>query len=127
MKKVPGHFEIVRTFHFEAAHYMPNVPEGHMYRRLHGHSFTVEIALAGPTSEEHGWVVDFADLDKAYELVIGELDHRLLNEIEGLEMPTMESIAQWIASRLKPDMPALSRVSVTRPGRGQYAHFHLAD
>lgn len=104
--------EIFKEFTFEAAHRLPNVPEGHKCARLHGHSYRVEIRVAGEVGEESGWVVDFADLDAAFKPVRAQLDHYYLNEVPGLENPTSEVLAKWIWDRLKSGIPDLEEVVV---------------
>jgi len=104
--------ELVKDFRFEAAHYLPNVPEGHKCRRIHGHSFRGEVAVRGPLDPELGWVIDFADLKKVIEPLVNELDHYLLNDIPGLQNPTAELLAVWIWRRLEPHLPALHRVTI---------------
>jgi len=104
--------EIFRTFTLEAAHHLPSVPEGHKCRRLHGHSFRVDVHVRGPVGEDTGWVMDFADVKAAFRPIHDALDHRYLNEIEGLENPTSENLARWIWARLKPALPALDRIVV---------------
>jgi len=104
--------EIFKVFHIEAAHSLPNVPEGHKCRRLHGHSFRIEIHVDGEVSEREGWVQDFADLSAAFRPLFEQLDHRHLNEIPGLENPTSENLARWIWPRLKPGLGGLSKVVV---------------
>lgn len=102
--------EIFKDFTLEAAHHLPNVPEGHKCRRLHGHSFKVRIYVKGPAGLESGWVQDFADIKRAFKPYYEQLDHHCLNEIKGLENPTCENLAVWIWSKLKTDLPLLSRV-----------------
>ena len=104
--------EIYKEFHFEAAHRLPNVPEGHKCARLHGHSFHVRLTLSGAIGEHSGWIMDFADVKDAFAPLHDQLDHRYLNEIEGLENPTSEIIARWIWVRLKPELPLLSSVEI---------------
>ena len=104
--------EIFKEFVFEAAHRLPHVPEGHKCRRLHGHSFRVEIHVRGEVDPVLGWVRDFADLKEAFEPLYRQLDHRHLNEIEGLENPTSENLAVWIWQRLAPRLPGLSQVVI---------------
>lgn len=104
--------EIWKEFMFEAAHRLPNVPEGHKCARLHGHSFKTVIYLRGLVGEESGWVQDFADIKEAFRPLERELDHNYLNEIEGLENPTSENIARWIWRKLRPALPLLSKVVV---------------
>ena len=102
--------DIFKSITFEAAHRLPNVPEGHKCARLHGHSFRVEIHVSGPIDAQTGWVVDFADVKAAFKPLFAQLDHHYLNEIEGLENPTSEVIARWIWQRLKPALPGLSEI-----------------
>lgn len=104
--------EIFKEFMIEAAHKLPNVPPSHKCARLHGHSFKVGIYVQGPVGEKSGWVMDFDDIKKAFQPWFDQLDHRYLNEIEGLENPTSEVLARWIWKRLKPSLPALSKVMV---------------
>lgn len=102
--------EIFRDFTFEAAHRLPNVPEGHKCARLHGHSYRVRVQVSGPVGYETGWVMDFGALKAAWRPIEDQLDHRYLNEVSGLGNPTSELLAQWIWERL--DLP-LSAVTVS--------------
>ncbi len=104
--------EIFKQFTIEAAHWLPSVPEGHKCRRLHGHSFRIEIHVAGPVDEQLGWVMDFADLKAAFAPIEDQLDHRCLNDVPGLANPTSENLARWIWQRMKPGLPELSKVLV---------------
>lgn len=104
--------ELVRDFGFEAAHWLPNVPENHKCRRIHGHSFRGQVAVRGPVDPRTGWVIDFADLRKAVEPLVERLDHYMLNDIEGLENPTSERLAIWIWQRLQSQLPLLYRVTI---------------
>jgi 6-pyruvoyltetrahydropterin/6-carboxytetrahydropterin synthase len=104
--------DVFKVFTFEAAHLLPNVPPGHKCARLHGHSFRVEVHVSGPLDPHLGWVMDFADLKAAFRPLHDQLDHRYLNEIEGLENPTSENLARWIWARLLPTLPGLSKVVV---------------
>lgn len=103
---------IVREIRFEAAHLLPNVPEGHKCRRLHGHSFRCEIHVSGDVDPGRGWVCDFDDLRAAFEPLRQELDHHYLNEIEGLDNPTSENLARWIWERLAPRLPGLAAIVI---------------
>jgi 6-pyruvoyltetrahydropterin/6-carboxytetrahydropterin synthase len=104
--------DVFRAFQIEAAHRLPNVPEGHKCARMHGHSFRIEIHVSGPVGKDSGWVMDFADLKRAFQPLYDQLDHHCLNDIEGLENPTSENLARWIWVKLKPELPALSKVLV---------------
>ncbi len=104
--------ELYKAFTIEAAHLLPNLPEGHKCRRLHGHSFRIEIHVDGAVDKKLGWVMDFADISQHIKPLFEQLDHRYLNEIPGLENPTSENLAIWIWQRLKPELPQLSSVVV---------------
>ena len=104
--------DLHKSFSIEAAHRLPNVPPGHKCARLHGHSFHVDIHVEGPVGEQTGWVIDFGDIKTAFRPLYDQLDHSYLNEIPGLENPTSENLARWIWQRLKPALPALSRIVI---------------
>ncbi len=104
--------DVFRVFQVEAAHFLPNVPEGHKCRRMHGHSFRIEVHVSGDVGAQTGWVMDFADLKQAFRPLFEQLDHHLLNDIEGLENPTSENLARWIWARLVESLPGLSKVVV---------------
>lgn len=104
--------EIFKTFTLESAHRLPNVPDGHKCGRVHGHSFRIEIHVCGALGDDSGWVLDFADIKQAFQPIHAELDHRYLNDIDGLENPTSERLAIWIWQRLKPTLPLLCEVVV---------------
>ncbi len=104
--------EIFKEFRLEAAHRLPNVPPGHKCARLHGHSFRIGVHVDGPLDPVSGWVCDFSALKSAFAPVHEALDHHYLNDVPGLENPTSEHLAIWIWERLKPALPALSRITV---------------
>ena len=104
--------ELRKTFQFEAAHLLPHLPEAHKCRRLHGHSFTAEIVVEGDCDSKLGWVLDYADITAAFKPIWEQLDHRYLNDVDGLENPTSENIAVWIWEQLKPSFPLLTAVEV---------------
>lgn len=104
--------EIYKEFSFEAAHRLPNVPDGHKCARLHGHSFYVRLYVSGDVDSHTGWIMDFGELKAAFDPIYQQLDHHYLNDIAGLENPTSENLARWIWQRLKPTLPMLSKIEV---------------
>ena len=106
------HLELVTSFGFEASHQLDKAPEHSKCRRLHGHSWKVEVQVAGPVDPETGWVVDYDDIQAACEPIYDALDHRHLNEVEGLSNPTSEMVAVWIWERLAPELTGLKAVVV---------------
>ena len=91
--------ELSKEFRFESAHRLPNVPEGHKCGRLHGHSFRVEVVVRGPVDPKTGWLIDYAEIKEAWKPLDEQLDHRYLNELDGLNNPTSEVLAAWIWER----------------------------
>ena len=104
--------ELRKTFQFEAAHKLPNVPAEHKCARLHGHSFRVEVVVAGECDPHFGWLMDYADISAAFKPLLDQLDHYYLNDIPGLENATSENVAKWIWDQLKPSLPLLAAIEV---------------
>jgi len=103
---------LIKDFRFEAAHRLPHVAEGHKCARLHGHSFKVQVEVEGEVDPRTGWLLDYAEIAAAFAPLREALDHRYLNDVEGLENPTSEILAAWIWERLKPGLPLLARLVV---------------
>lgn len=111
--------EIFKDFSFDAAHFLPHVPPDHKCARMHGHTYRVRLVLDGPLHPVLGWVRDFADIKQAWKTIEDQLDHRVLNDLPGLQNPTAEWIAYWIWEKLKPQLAELSRIEVFEtPGSG---------
>ncbi len=117
-------YEIFKEFSFEAAHHLAvNVAAGHPYARLHGHSFRVELFLKGEKDQDKHWLCDFAAIERQIVKLRRELDHNYLNDIEGLEVPTLENISRWSWDRLHDELPGLDRVLVRRGSCGEGCTF----
>jgi len=101
-----------KDFYFEAAHTLPSLPEGHKCRQMHGHTFHVRITVEGVVDETIGWVYDHKCISDTMKPLIEELDHAYLNDIEGLESPTIERIAAWFWRRLDADLPGLAEITI---------------
>jgi 6-pyruvoyltetrahydropterin/6-carboxytetrahydropterin synthase len=110
---------LYKEFGFEAAHRLPTAPEEHPNARIHGHSFHVRVTLEGEPDPETGLILNFADFERALGRVKEQLDHTYLNDIDGLEMPTLERVAKWIAARLEGRVPGLVEVHLSRPSCGE--------
>jgi 6-pyruvoyltetrahydropterin/6-carboxytetrahydropterin synthase len=106
---------IYKEFTFEAGHFLPSAPAGHPNSRFHGHSFLVRVTVEGEPDPETGLIVPFEDFTARLASVKDKLDHRFLNEIEGLQMPTLERLGAWIWRELAPHLPGLAEVQVSRP------------
>jgi 6-pyruvoyltetrahydropterin/6-carboxytetrahydropterin synthase len=111
-----------RDFSFEAAHFLPHVPDGHKCRRMHGHSYKLKVTLEGPIDPALGWLVDFADVDRVVDPIIAELDHHVLNELDGLANPTSELLAVWLWQRIAPALPELAEILVAETADARCAY-----
>ncbi len=105
--------ETYKEFSFEAAHKVPP------YSDVHGHSFRVCVSMLGEPDATYGWAANLYDVEAKIEKVQSELDHRYLNDIEGLEMPSLENLAKWLFDRLDGDIKGLESVHVSRGASGQ--------
>ena len=111
--------ELCYRFGFDAAHRFDTYPDGHPYRGVHGHSFQVEVAVHGNPDPATGFVEDFGRIESACADIRKVLDHRMLNEIDGLEKPSLENLAVWIWKALTSRLTSLSRITVRRDSMGQ--------
>jgi len=105
---------IYKEFTFEAAHFLPSAPDGHPNARIHGHSFRVRITVDGEPDSETGLLIHFDDLKTALDDLRGTLDHNFLNNIEGLENPTLELISKWLWDQLHNRVPGLAEIALSR-------------
>ena len=105
--------ELVKTFKFSAAHCLTSAPDGHKCRSLHGHSYRVDVHVTGRPDPHTGWVVDFGDIKRIIgDILDGQLDHRMLNDVPGLENSTSERLGQYLWDLIKPQLPGLSAITI---------------
>jgi 6-pyruvoyltetrahydropterin/6-carboxytetrahydropterin synthase len=103
---------VFKTFTIEAARSLPNLPDGHPCKNIHGHSFKITITVTGNVDNKTGFVMDFGDIVETFNPLLSKLDHSYLNDIEGLENPSSENVCQWIWERLAPSLPGLSQIDI---------------
>ncbi|XGC82379.1 6-carboxytetrahydropterin synthase QueD [Bdellovibrio bacteriovorus] len=105
-------FELKQHFQIESARFLPNLPKEHPCSRMHGHSFKLILTLVGNLDPQLGWVIDYNDIQAKMKPLIDQLDHRVLNEVDGLSNPTSELLAKWIFDRVVLTLPEVTRVTV---------------
>ena len=115
---------IYKEFFFEAAHFLPSAPAGHPNARVHGHSFRVRITIGGEPDETSGVVMHLDDVEAAVADAREALDHRMLNEVEGLSVPTLERISIWLWDRLHNRLPGLAEIEVARDSCHEGCVYH---
>jgi 6-pyruvoyltetrahydropterin/6-carboxytetrahydropterin synthase len=108
--------EISQEFTFDAAHFLDGAPE---YRRMHGHSFYAEVTLRGEPDAASGILRDLGEVNAVLAIIREALDHRLLNDVEGLGKPTLENLAKFIFLRARAALPEVAQVKLRRPSYGQ--------
>lgn len=90
---------ISRQYRFEAAHFLPDVPDGHKCKNMHGHNYRIVVTIIGQGQfggiDARGFVMDFAELDAIVLPLLSLLDHKVLNDT--IRNPTAEHLAFWIA------------------------------
>lgn len=91
---------IGKRYEICASHFLPNVPDGHKCKNLHGHNYVIELEMRGEVNPNTGFLVDFEFFNKNFKPTIMRLDHAHLNDI--IENPTAENIAQWIMDNHRP-------------------------
>lgn len=101
---------ISRSYSFEAAHFLPNVPDGHKCKKMHGHSYVISVRVRGVSDPHTGFVIDFADLDALVNPMIKELDHQVINDF--IENPTAERIVSWFLDRLMPKLTPIKNLYI---------------
>ena len=115
MKKI-----ISKSFYFEAAHKL-NITENEENNNIHGHSYFVEVFIIDQANEinKSGLILDFSVFQNKLELIKKDLDHKFLNDISGLENPTLENIGLYIYKRLKKMGLHLYKILVKRKSCGE--------
>jgi len=104
--------QLFKQFTFDSAHFLPNVPDGHKCKEIHGHTYLLKIFIEGTPDNTLGWIMDFAQLQKIIDPIVKSIDHKMLNNISGLENPTCEIVAIWLWDKIKPAVPLLSRIEL---------------
>ena len=104
--------ELVKTFKFDAAHALPNVPAGHKCAALHGHGYRVDVHVQGEVDPHTGWVMDFGRIKQVVGPLIDQLDHTRLDELPELANSTSELLADWLWRRIKPELPEMVAIAV---------------
>lgn len=105
-------FELKQHFQIESARFLPHLPSSHPCSRMHGHSFKIILTLVGDLDPKIGWVIDYNEIQDKMKPFLSLIDHKVLNEVAGLENPTSELLAKWLYDKAKPVLPTLVKVSV---------------
>jgi 6-pyruvoyltetrahydropterin/6-carboxytetrahydropterin synthase len=115
--------ELSQSFYFEAAHTLRRYVEGEVEssKRIHGHTYHADVTLRGEPDAATGMVMDLGLVRRELAALRERLDHRFLDEVEGIGPATLENLCAFIARELRDALPRLVRVSVYRPASGDRA------
>lgn len=105
-------FELKQHFHIESARFLTRLPKNHPCGQMHGHSFRITLRFIGEQDPNFGWVLDYNEISEKIRPLLAQLDHRVLNEIEGLENPTSENLAAWVFAKSHALLPKLVQVTI---------------
>ncbi len=109
---------VSQRFFFDAAHTLQREIETDSSARIHGHTYHAEVTLKGVPDAHTGMVIDLGRLRAEIAVLRERLDHRLLDEVAGLGLPTLENLCSFIAAHMAGYGPALSAVRVWRESIG---------
>lgn len=105
-------YELRQHFQIESARFLPHLPKSHPCAHMHGHSFKIILSLVGDLDPQIGWMIDYNDIAKILKPTLDLIDHKVLNEVPGLENPTSELLCKWLYEKVKKDLPQLVKVTV---------------
>lgn len=106
-------WELTKSFYFEAAHALSGTTLGDISQEIHGHSFRAEVTIRGTPDPTTGMVMDLGLLDQKIADVRKGLDHKFLNKIEAIGVPTLENLSRYIWDRVQ-GAGNVTRVSIHR-------------
>lgn len=99
-------FELNKDMNFSAAHYIPDERAG-VCSRTHGHTYFVNITIAGNQLDDMGFLVNFRDIKT---IINDTFDHTLINDLPELKdkMPSTELVAKTIFDMIDSHLNTLS-------------------
>lgn len=118
-------FELTQEFYFESAHTLNREIDTDASRRIHGHTYHAEVSVSGVPDPTTGMLIDLAKLQLLIGDVRDQLDHRLLDDVAGLEVPTLERLCEYIARSLTPALPMLTKISISRRASGDKCTLYI--
>ena len=105
---------VYRSFRIHASRFLPNLSDDHICKRMHGHTFNIKVFIKGEINQTDGFVIDFYDIDAIFKQYIHPIiDHKVLNQVKGLENPSSENLCKWIWDNLERHIPGLYRIEVS--------------
>lgn len=113
-----AHYELSQRFFFDAAHTLHRAIEVESSLRIHGHTYEAEVTVRGQPDAQSGMLIDLGFLRGEIARVRDMLDHRLLDEVQGIGPATLENLCAFIRTHMQPSVPGLCAVMVERRTSG---------
>jgi 6-pyruvoyltetrahydropterin/6-carboxytetrahydropterin synthase len=111
-------YDVSQKFFFEAAHTLDRDIETEAGKRVHGHTYHAEVTVSGQPDPRTGMLIDLGHLRQLIEHIRDRVDHRMLNEVEGLGIPTLENLCAYLWRQFEASGCHLQRVAVRREASG---------
>ncbi len=111
-------FELSQKFYFEAAHSLEREVDAEPSRRIHGHTYHVEVSISGDPDPSTGMLVDLGFFRREIARVRDLLDHRFLDDVEDIGPATLENLCSYILDQLGDSLGHVTQVAIERPASG---------
>ncbi len=94
-------FDIFIKTHFSAGHHLRDYPGD--CENPHGHNWSVEVTVRALELDKLGMGIDFRTIKNSVKKMMGDLDHRNLNEHPAFldQNPSSENISVYLFDSLK--------------------------
>ncbi|MEG2260289.1 MAG: 6-carboxytetrahydropterin synthase QueD [Raoultibacter sp.] len=98
-------YELMVKDHFDAAHALPGYDGPCQY--LHGHTWDVEVIIAGTQLDEVGLLYDFKTIKTDLHAILDAYDHHYINDVPPFDTinPTAEHLSRVLFERLAQTLP----------------------
>jgi 6-pyruvoyltetrahydropterin/6-carboxytetrahydropterin synthase len=118
--------KLTQGFYFEAAHTLDK-RDVDCYTKIksttiHGHTYHASISIEGEP-DESGMIRDLNAVWLMIDFVKSHLDHKFLNEVEGLGRPTLENLCLFISKKAR--LKNLCEITVERKASGDKCTFEI--
>ena len=111
--------KLTQSFYFEAAHTLDKRDvDCHTKIKsatIHGHTYHASVSIEGEP-DENGMIRDLNAVWLMIDFIKSHLDHKFLDDVEGLGRPTLENLCLFISKKAR--LKGLCEVTVERKASG---------
>jgi 6-pyruvoyltetrahydropterin/6-carboxytetrahydropterin synthase len=100
-------FEVSVEQDFASAHALRNYKGA--CENVHGHNWKVQVVIEGETLDQAGMLIDFLDVKRMMDAIVGPLDHKFLNEVPPFDVknPSAENLAEHFYEKMAESLAEL--------------------